>query len=164
LPPELLKTEEDKKRAQEWADALKLPLAPSEASNLPGGIGGVAPGTGGVGPNDPPALIYSPTAGQKIDGIVVINGRAYSPAFESYRLEVGAGASPSTWGLINQQVIPSLGGPLGAWNTAGLPPGTYTMRLTVQDRQRGPITATVSVTIGDPTTAGPTPTAPRLAP
>ncbi|HLF08283.1 MAG TPA: hypothetical protein VI789_02910, partial [Dehalococcoidia bacterium] len=64
-------------------------------------------------------------------------------------LEVGSGASPGTWQTVNQQRIPSQGGPLGAFNTVNLTPGVYTLRLTVNDRQRGAITATVTVHVGD---------------
>jgi membrane peptidoglycan carboxypeptidase len=154
LPPELLKTEDDKKRAQEWADALKLPLAPTDASPLGGGGG--LPGTPGGNANDPPALIFSPSAGQRVEGVVIVNGRAFSPNFESYTLEVGSGASPTSWQMVNQQRIPSQGGPLGAFNTVNLTPGVYTIRLTVNDRQRGAITSTVTVNVGD-VPATPTP-------
>jgi hypothetical protein len=157
LPPELLKTDEDKKRAQEWAEALGLPLAPSETSNVPGGAG-----------SDLPAIIYSPTAGTRVFGVVTVLGRAFSPSMEYYRLEYGSGAAPTAWIPLMQAPIPVQTGPLGIWNTTGLPPGPYTLRVTVQDRLRGQITASTTVTLSDtpPTTPTPTPStgAPPLRP
>jgi membrane carboxypeptidase/penicillin-binding protein PbpC len=166
LPPELLNSEEDKKRAQEWATALGLPLAPTETSDLPGGAPGLFPGQpGGPGTfgSDLPAVIYSPGAGSRVSGVVLVNGYAYSPGFQSFRLEYGSGPSPSSWVPISQSSSPVIGGSLGNWNTSNLPAGQYTLRLLVQDRQRGLLTASVTVNVGDAPVA-PTPTAPAGAP
>jgi hypothetical protein len=58
---------------------------------------------------------------------------------QSYRLEYGSGASPSSWRSIGSWSTPVQGGALGAWNTAGLPPGTYAVRVVVQDRAAGSV-------------------------
>jgi hypothetical protein len=155
LPPEMTRTEEAKKAAEEWARALNITLAPTEISNGQPGPGGTnVP----VGP-ELPAAIYVPVAGQQVVGQVQVQGRAASPAFQFYRLEYGQGASPATWGLIGQGFAPIQGGTIGNWFTTNLPPGLYTLRLIVQDAQRGPITATTQVTVG--TGTAPPPGAPR---
>jgi membrane carboxypeptidase/penicillin-binding protein PbpC len=142
LPPELLKTDDDKKRWQEWADALGIPLAPTEASPT---------STGGVVNPDLPAVIFSPLAGQTVGGLVPVTGRASSANFVSYQLEFGSGTTPGAWTPISQGIAKVESGSLGTWNTEGLSPGVYTLRLLVQDRQRGQIVATVTVNIGTPT-------------
>ena len=154
IPPNIA----DRKTAEDWAKALNVALAPSETSN-----GQIGPGGTGV-PLTPdgqelPAAIYSPVAGQTVVGQAPVTGRAASPAFQFYRLEFGPGASPASWGLIGQGFAPVTGGTLGNWFTTNLPPGLYTLRLIVQDAQRGPITATSQVTVGTGTAPPPAPTA-----
>jgi membrane peptidoglycan carboxypeptidase len=153
LPPEMLKTEQDKKAAEEWARALNITLAPTETSTgQPGPGGTVAPNVAEL-----PAAIYVPVAGQTVNGQVQVAGRAASPGFQFYRLEFGSGASPSSWSLIGQGFAPVNSGTLGNWFTTNLPAGLYTVRLLVQDSQRGTIMATTQVTVGGPPTAAPTP-------
>jgi membrane peptidoglycan carboxypeptidase len=147
IPPDLMKTEDDRKRWQEWADALGVPLAPTDASPATGGGGAAA---------DLPAVIFSPTAGQNVGGVVQVIGRASSANFVGYVLEYGSGVSPNGWTPIAQGNAKVESGPLGTWNTQGLAPGPYTLRLVVQDRQRGQMVATVTVNVGAPT---PTPVA-----
>jgi membrane peptidoglycan carboxypeptidase len=150
IPPNVA----DKKTAEDWAKALNVALAPSEVSN-----GQIGPGGTGV-PLTPdgqelPAAIYAPVAGQTVVGQAQVTGRAASPAFQFYRLEFGPGASPASWGLIGQGFAPVTGGTLGNWFTTNLPPGLYTLRLIVQDGQRGAITATSQVTVGTGTAPPP---------
>lgn len=90
--------------------------------------------------------ITSPSGGS-VSGAVQITGSASSPNMRFYRLEFGAGASPSAWSSIGQWSTPVLGGSLGTWVTHGLTPGTYTIRLVVQDAVQGPIVSTVTVTL-----------------
>jgi hypothetical protein len=157
LPPELVKNEDDRKRADEWAHALGLTVAPTESSTAIAGVPlpGITipnipavPGNPGGAANDLSAAILSPTSGQTIAATVPVIGRALSTGFESYRLEYGKGASPSAWTPIAQSNTPVQAGTLGAWNTTALAPDTYVLRLTVQDRQRGQVVATVSVSVG----------------
>lgn len=143
LPPDLLDTEEERKAAQEWAEALGLPLAPTETS--------------GGGSADVAAIIFQPTAGANVSGAVQVTGRASSSAFQSYRLEYGAGAAPDSWTQITSRSSEVTSGTLGTWNTAGLAPGPYTLRLVVNDRQRGQLTATVTVNVVAPPAPTPTP-------
>jgi hypothetical protein len=144
LPPELLATEDDRKRAQEWSTVLSLPLAPTEVSPVVGG------GGGGIASPDLPAVIFSPSAGQTVTGLVPVNGRASSNNFVLYRLEFGEGVAPQRWQVISQSTTRVDSGPLGGWNTQGLNPGLYTLRLVVQDSSGGQIVATVTVNVGAP--------------
>jgi hypothetical protein len=77
--------------------------------------------------------------GGRVSGVVQVYGFAYSSAMQGYRLEVGTGASPSSWQGISSGSSPVQGGSLGAWNTAGLSPGTYALRVVVQDRNAGAV-------------------------
>jgi membrane peptidoglycan carboxypeptidase len=144
-PAELMKTDDDKKRMQEWAEALNLPLAPTETSNA-----------SGAGSNLP-VLIFSPTAGAQVSGNVQITGRATSSRFESYTLEYGSGASPSSWRNIDQSTRQVDNGTLGVWSTTNLEPGIYTIRLVVEDRSGGNTTASTTVVVTAPGTATPAP-------
>jgi membrane peptidoglycan carboxypeptidase len=147
LPQEVLRTEADRARAQEWAQALNLPLAPTEVSTSSA---------------DLPVIIFSPGAGANVNGLVQVQGRATSTQFQAYRLEFGSGTSPSSWQLIGQGSSPVESGILGVWNTTTLQPGQYTLRLVVQDRGQGAISAMVTVNVGAPVT--PTPAATSTPP
>jgi membrane carboxypeptidase/penicillin-binding protein PbpC len=153
-PAELMASEEDRKRMQEWAEALGLPLAPTETSNA-GGSGGSGSGSGSNGNSnsDLPVLIFSPTGGEQVSGTVAVTGRADTPRFRSYTLEYGEGTSPRTWTEIEESDEEVESGRLGTWNTRNLAPGIYTLRLVVEDRGGDSTTATVTVTVG----TGPTP-------
>jgi hypothetical protein len=82
---------------------------------------------------------------QGAGGAVVIRGTASSPNMQYYRLEYSLPGGG--WSTIGQWTTPVTNGPLATWSTAGLPPGQYTLRLTVQDAVRGPIVSTVVVNI-----------------
>ncbi len=141
LPKEMLQTDDDKAKAKEWADALGIPLAPTETS----------PGGGSTGPTaDLPAVIFSPIAGQTVAGLVQVFGRASTSAFQGYRLEYGQGSAPATWTQISLGTGQVGSGPLGIWNTQNLAAGPYTLRLVVQDRTAGQIIASVTVNVGAP--------------
>ena len=81
------------------------------------------------------ARIVAPASGQKVSGLVRISGAAHARTFSSYELSVGAGASPATWQTAGVTLVgsPTPQGDLGGWNTAGLTPGTWTIRLVVLD-------------------------------
>ncbi len=160
FPPDLMKTDSDKARAKDWAEALGLPLAPTEASTLPStaGITGRLPTPGR--PGDTQVLITAPTSGSVVSGRVQVNGRATSSGFDSFRLEYSSDASPGNWSLISQASVPVDSGPLGVWDTSSLPNGTYALRLVVIDRQRGLIISTVTVTVGTPPPTAVPPTLP----
>ena len=125
LPEELLETEEDVETALEWAEALELPLAPTETSTLGGGSA------------DLTVSIFSPLTGARLSGVVPISGRASVPRFDFYRVEFGEGTAPSEWTEIIVREDEVQAGTLAIWNVTTLPPGIYTLRLVVEDdRQR----------------------------
>jgi len=167
VPPEWVKTEEDKKKAQEWATTLGVELAPTEVSDgttdplvfgtIPGGTSG---STGNPGTPDSPAAIYSPGAGNGVSGTVQIIGRAASDNFDGYRLEFGKGANPSSWTRIGTGDRQQNGGQLGVWDVSQLESGQYTLRLVVEDGERADSVATVVVMVTGvtpPPTATPPP-------
>jgi hypothetical protein len=121
-----------RQQAEEWARALGVALAPTERSD----------------PNNLPVLISTPAWGSAVSGVVTVTGRAASGDFESYRLEYGAGASPVAWTVIQESTTAVSDAVLGSWDTRGLAPGTYTLRLVVRDRGRGELSTTATVTIG----------------
>ena len=43
---------------------------------------------------------------------------------------------------------PQLSGGLALWNIAGLPDGTYTLRVVLEDKKRGELSTFVVVTVG----------------
>jgi membrane peptidoglycan carboxypeptidase len=122
----------DRQQAEEWARALGVALAPTQRSD----------------PKNLPVLITVPAWGASVSGVVTVTGRAASGDFESYRLEYGAGASPAAWTVIQESTAPVSDAVLGSWDTRGLAPGTYTLRLVVKDKVRGELSTTATVTIG----------------
>ncbi|HEY1293755.1 MAG TPA: PBP1A family penicillin-binding protein [Chloroflexota bacterium] len=106
------------------------------------------------------ALITSPGATDRlvVGQTLQIVGSAYIDDFASYTLDFGAGDSPTTWTPITnartQAVDKAL---LGVWNTSGLPPGRYRMRLRVSDEfQNAQESDPLVVTLSAPPTATPT--------
>jgi hypothetical protein len=94
-----------------------------------------------------PVSISSPGPGS-VSGVVPIMGSASTGALQYYRIDFGRGSSPSSWSSIGQWSLPISGGQLAVWNTGGLAPGAYTLRLTVQDGARGTLSTSVQVNIG----------------
>jgi 1A family penicillin-binding protein len=79
-------------------------------------------------PDQAVALIHpiNPT-GQITTSQVFIQGTARYP----YDLEIGAGASPQSWNLINRNTSTVENGVLGIWEATNTPPGDYLIRLRV---------------------------------
>ena len=149
LPPEL--SGFDKQQALEWAAALGVSLPPTERSNP-------------SSPADLPVVITSPAAGASVSGVVTVTGRAASSAFDSFRLEYGAGSSPSDWIVISDSTTPVTDGALGMWDTSAVAPGQYTLRLVMKDHARGDLVSLVTVTVKAKGTAAPTPTPKKQTP
>ncbi len=86
---------------------------------------------------DLPMAITSPTTAEQVSGDVVVEGRAFSESFVSYRLEYRYDTLPGDWQPIIevQNSVPE--GVLGIWTTDGLPLGLYTLRLVVNDEALG---------------------------
>ena len=83
---------------------------------------------------NPKAGITSPGMGAEVEGRVEIWGTADIDQFQCYKVEYGVGEMPPGWVVIDDlKYEPVSEGVLVVWNTAGLTPGTYTLRLTVVD-------------------------------
>ena len=123
-------------QAEEWRRYLGGSRAPTQVS------------TGQV-----PVRIDSPRSGQTYENGDVLNitGQADSPAFVSYRVEFGPGNPPIAWTEIMRSTTPQTGGGLALWKIEGLPEGTYTLRVVLEDAERGELSTFVVVTIDDDT-------------
>jgi hypothetical protein len=109
------------------------------------------------------AQIASPNPNDRITigQTLQIVGSAQFDDFANYTLDFGPGDNPSTWTSITDQrdqgVDKAL---LGVWNTSGLEPGRYRLRLRILDSvgnvQESP---PVIVTLSPPATPTPQPTA-----
>jgi len=83
---------------------------------------------------NPQARITYPGMGAKVEERVEIWGTADIDQFQYYKVEYGIGETPPGWVVIDDlKYEPVSEGVLVIWNTAGLTPGTYTLRLTVVD-------------------------------
>ncbi len=82
----------------------------------------------------PAARITAPGAGATVSGVVQFTGTANVENFQYYKLELGVGPSPTEWAFLFSREAPVVDGPLGSWDSATVPPGTYTIRLVVVDR------------------------------
>ncbi len=100
--------------------------------------------------------ITSPANGAQIiaGSEVTITGRADSSNFKSWRLEYSSAPWAAGWTRITRGNKPISDGTLGVWNTGGLAPGMYTIRLVVTDKRVGEIAVSVQVEL----TAAPVPT------
>jgi hypothetical protein len=123
-------------QAQEWARRLGTSAnsAPTEVTTI----------------DDIPVAIYSPGNGARVQGIVPIVGSAQSSLFEQYRLEYQLPGTGGDWELITITNQPVNDGELGVWDTSGLAPGPYTIRLTLVDQSRGDISVQVVVQVMGP--------------
>ncbi len=80
------------------------------------------------------AAITSPKAGAPVSGVVQIEGIAnLGGGFKYYKLEVSP-TGRDAFSTIGNQVAQAVnGGQLGAWDSASVPDGAYTLRLRVVD-------------------------------
>ncbi|HEX9118851.1 MAG TPA: hypothetical protein VGA61_22480, partial [Anaerolineae bacterium] len=109
------------------------------------------------------AQVVAPTASDQITvgQTLQIVGSAYIDDFSNYTLDFGSGDAPATWTNITDQRPQAVDKALlGVWNTTGLQPGRYRLRLRVFDsfanvQESPPLIVTLS--------APPTPT-PTLRP
>ena len=81
-----------------------------------------------------PVAILTQSAGfvrVKAGDELAIEGSAGGPGFQSYLLEAGQGNFPAAWTVVDRGTLPVVAGRLGSFTTALLPPGRYTLRLSV---------------------------------
>lgn len=82
---------------------------------------------------NPNVDISSPGIGQIISGDVAVTGTANIANFQFYKLEWAWEGNPSEWNWFAGGESPVVGGYLGAFAPAGLPSGSYNLRLVVVD-------------------------------
>lgn len=81
----------------------------------------------------PTASITSPVENAVVSGMVTVTGTASDVNFNSYKLEYGIGAAPTSWTIISTSTTQVLNNTLGIWDTLKLANGSYMLRLTVND-------------------------------
>jgi membrane peptidoglycan carboxypeptidase len=118
---------------EEWAGVLNTSTTPTDKST-----------------GQAPVKITAPRQGAKFasNTVIPITGQATSADFTAYRVEYGLGSPPLAWTLIARSQTPQPGGGLALWNVAGLPDGTYTLRVVIEDKVKGELSTFVTVTIG----------------
>jgi subtilisin family serine protease len=77
------------------------------------------------------ALVNEPYNCSQLSGIVEIKGTAAGVGFASYALQIGSGATPSSFQTLFSSTTPVTDGLLGLWNSADLPDGVHVLRLVV---------------------------------
>lgn len=106
------------------------------------------------------AEITDPGQGQALTGVVTIEGTAFHPAFQAYGISFAYDPNPTqTWFPIGDRVATAVSeSRLAVWDTGGLTPGTYQLRLTVYLADGKTLETTVGgLQIGQqPTSATPT--------
>ena len=76
--------------------------------------------------------ISSPQMNAEVRGTVLIEGTAWLPEFNFYKLEYGIGPNPSEWILVGiTHSAPVVDGILETWDTTQLPDQSYSLRLRV---------------------------------
>jgi len=105
------------------------------------------------------------TAGQTIQVV----GSAYIDDFASYTLDYGPGDNPTDWRPITDQRTQAVDrGLLGVWDTSGIPPGRWRLRLRAVDSfGNAQESAPLILTLSAPATPTPAPTvapSPTVAP
>lgn len=113
--------------------------------------GGGAAGLTYENPEPLPGLqlaIHSPVRGQTVSGLVLVNGQAGADDFALYRLEYGFGDAEGPMTTIVESTSPPVLGTLGLWNTDGLQPGPYTLRLTVETLSGSAVRRDAQVRVG----------------
>jgi subtilase family serine protease/flagellar hook assembly protein FlgD/Tol biopolymer transport system component len=99
----------------------------------------------------PAANVFAPVAGGQVSLVTAVTGSVSDPHFASYRLEVGEGAAPVAWTVLQTGFSPVTNSLLGTW-TASVAPGPYTLRLTATDTAGN--TREVLVPVSRTTTSG----------
>jgi len=78
------------------------------------------------------AVIVSPTAGQIVQGDVVIRGSTVMDGFQSYDIDFAYTADPvQTWFLIQESTRPIQDGILAVWDTTTITDGDYDLHMVV---------------------------------
>lgn len=89
---------------------------------------------GGTCCTDTRSVITYPRNSQHVWGFIPIMGTAVVKDFDYYKLEYGAGKNPDEWSWFYSGGWQVSNGQLGMFNADAMPPGTYSIRLTVVDK------------------------------
>lgn len=82
---------------------------------------------------DSRAVIIEPGAGQQIRGAVQVIGTAQTDSFQYYKIEFKPVAAPGDFNFYLRRDAPVINASLGVWDTTGLAPGEYLLRLVTVD-------------------------------
>jgi membrane carboxypeptidase/penicillin-binding protein PbpC len=118
-------------QAMEWQKFLSAQAAPTDRS------------TGNA-----PVVILGPRNNARVSGAVQIVGKADDPNFVAYRVEYGLGSPPLAWTLLLRSETPKPGGGLAILQTDDLDPGTYTVRLVLETKDRGELSTFITIRVG----------------
>jgi membrane peptidoglycan carboxypeptidase len=94
-----------------------------------------------------PLAMLLPPAGATTANTVSLEGWAWSQRMHSYRVEFSPVAG-GPWSVIGQSTLPVRGGVLGVWQTRGLAPGAYNIRVVVVDAAGEYTSSPIQVVIG----------------
>jgi hypothetical protein len=86
-----------------------------------------------------------------ISGDVTVTGTASDPSpgqLASYKLEIGAGASPTVWQAISTGTASVNGAFLGDFSVNGLAAGVYVLRLVATDKAGNATTSMTPILVG----------------
>lgn len=100
----------------------------------------------------------APTDPVRVGARLEIAGSAYIDDFHHYTLDVGAGADPTSWTVLTDRRRQAVDrGLLAVWDTTGVAPGRYTLRLRVFDSFDNVREGRSQVVLTVPPTPTPTP-------
>lgn len=94
------------------------------------------------------ARLVQPGVNQRVSGAVQVIGTAATDQFAYYKLEFKAAGVPGDPTFILSRTQAVVDGPLGTWNVAGLPAGSYTLYLRTVDATGNFGECTVQVQVG----------------
>ena len=127
------------KRVREVFKSDQPPLPPDEnteravAANDPA-LAAAPPTAAAAQSQSTDIVLTQPLNGQGYTrGLLSIQGTVNPPGFQSYKVEYGDGDNPGEWKWISgPHLSPVPAGQLTQWGIESLPPGRYTLRVTVQ--------------------------------
>lgn len=138
---------EARKWLQEWAAANGYEIAPTDYCT--------------AGDVPPEVVLTAPLNGTEVLGIVDVFGTVWLPDFSHYEVQYGLSNNPQAWAPITGPVpMPLRNARLAIWDTRGLSPDVYTVRVIAFNRFGTAFEARAVVKVLGPTeTPTPTPTA-----
>lgn len=131
----------------EWAAANGYEIAPAQFCT-----------TGEVAPE---VVLTRPVNGTEVIGVVDVYGTVVVPDFSHYEIQYGLSNNPQAWAPVTDRITMELrDARLAVWDTRGLSPDVYTVRVIAFNRAGTAFEARAVVKVIGPTeTPTPTPTA-----